>query len=211
MHNNADWKEAFASAGAFWQMNYDQPTGAHAELTSGKHSDGYINCSKLVTNPALVSDIAAGIIAQLQAHAGYQRPDWVIGPAYGAIGYAYEVARQLKTQFGFTEVQYTDEGKMQVLSRFDIAPTDTVLVIEDVTTTGGSALKTARVVEETGAKVLPMIGLIMNWSGEVEIEGYQIVSLLSEQMNVYDPADCPLCAAGSTAVRPKKHWDELAR
>lgn len=207
----SEWKKAFAEAGAFWQMNYENMAGAHAELTSGKHSDGYINCSKLVTDPKLVEKIAAGIIEKLKAKPDFKQPDWVVGPAYGAIGYAYEVARQLGSKFGFTEVKYTDEGKMQVLSRFDITPTETVLVIEDVTTTGGSALKTVRVVEETGCTVLPMIGLIMNWSGMDEIDGYKIVSLVSGQMRVYSPEACELCKQGSHAVRPKGNWSALSR
>ncbi len=205
-----NWSEKLASAEALWRLNAEA-AGAHAELTSGKHSDGYMNCAKIVRDPQLVAEVAAGIIANLEKESAYQKPDWVVGPAYGAVTFAHEVARQLDTKFGFTEVEYTDEGKMQVLKRFDIGSNETVLVIEDITTTGGSALKTINVLKEQGITVLPLVGLILNWSGQSEIEGNKIVSLIEAKMNVYDPDECPLCKEGREAVRPKANWEKLAR
>lgn len=206
-----DWGKKLEDCGALWRMNYENKDGAHAELTSGKHSDGYCNCAKIVMNPKLVEEIAAGIIEKLEKESGYMKPDFVVGPAYGAITFAHEVARQLGTNFGFTEVEYTDEGKMQVLKRFDIPEEAKVLVIEDVTTTGGSILKTINALERSGVKSLPTVGLILNWSGKTEIEGYKIVSLLEAKMNVYEPDACELCSAGREAVRPKANWAKLAR
>lgn len=205
-----DWGKKFEEAGALWRMNYDAE-GAHAKLTSGKHSDAFINCSKIVEDPVLVAEAAEGIIEKLQDTPGYENPEWVVGPAYGAITFAYEVARQLGVKFGFTEVEYTDEGKMQVLKRFDIAPGAKTLVIEDVVTTGGSAMKTVNVLKEKGVDVLPMVGFIMNWTGKDEIDGNTLVPLINAQMMVYEPESCTLCKEGREAVRPKANWDKLAR
>lgn len=208
--NTTDWSKKIEDAGALWRMNYDAE-GAHALLTSGKHSDGYFNGAKVVTKPRLVAAVADGIIENLQAQPDFEMPDYVVGPAYGAITFAHEVARQLDVKFGFTEVKETDEEKMQVLKRFDIPAAAKVLVIEDVTTTGGSALKTINALKEAGCSVLPMIGLILNWSGKKEIDGYKIVPLIDAQMMVYEPKECSLCKEGREAVRPKSHWNELAR
>lgn len=205
-----DWAQKLEDAGALWRMNYEAE-GAHALLTSGKHSDAYANCAKIVEDPALVAEIADGIIERLQDTPGYEKPEYVVGPAYGAITFAHEVARQLGVKFGFTEIEYTDEGKQQVLKRFDIPEGAKTLVIEDVTTTGGSAMKTIQVLKDAGADVLPMIGYILNWSGKEEIDGYKLVPLINAQMMVYEPEACTLCKEGREAVRPKSHWSELAR
>ncbi len=205
-----NWTQVLADAGVLWRMNYEAE-GAHAELTSGKHSDGYCNCAKIVEDPELVAKVAAGIIAKLQSVLGDVKPDWVVGPAYGAITFAHEVAKQLGTKFGFTEIEYTDTGKMQVLKRFDIPENAKVLVIEDVVTTGGSALKTVTTLTDIGVTVLPYVGIILNWSGQTNIGEYTLVPLIDAKMNVYEPVECPLCAKGAPAVRPKSHWHELAR
>ena len=205
-----DWAKKLEDAGALWRMNYDAE-GAHAKLTSGKHSDAYANCAKIVENPQLVAEIAEGIIGNLEETPGYEKPEWVVGPAYGAVTFAHEVARQLGVKFGFTEVEYTNEGKMQVLKRFNIPRGAKTLVIEDVTTTGGSALKTINVLKEMGIDVLPMVGLILNWSGKDDIDGNKLVPLINAQMMVYDPESCTLCKEGREAVRPKANWDRLAR
>ena len=208
--SSIDWGKKLEDCGALWRMNYEAE-GAHAELTSGKHSDGYMNCAKIVIDPNLAAEVAGGIIENLRSQPDWEEPDFVVGPAYGAITFAHEVARQLGVNFGFTEVEYTDEGKMQVLKRFDIPADAKVLVIEDITTTGGSALKTINILKEGGHNVLPMIGIILNWSGESEIEGNKIVSLIEAKMNIYEPAECELCKEGRKAVRPKSNWGELAR
>ncbi len=209
MQNN-DWGTRLETEGVLWRMNH-VATGAHAELTSGKHSDGYCNCAKIAVDPALTTEVATAMIGKLLPALGDERPDFVIGPAYGAITFAYEIARQLGVQFGFTEIEYTEAGKMQVLKRFEIPAGAKVLVVEDIKSTGGSANKTIEALEAAGISVLPVVGLIGNWSGEATVGNKQAIALFEGTMNIYDPESCPLCAAGGKAVRPKSHWDELAR
>lgn len=204
-----DWVKKFEDIGALWRMNYDA-SGAHAKLTSGKHSDGYINCAKIVEDPQLLAEVVAAMIEKLKPKSNGELPDFVVGPAYGAITIAHEVARQLGTKFGFTEVEYTNEGKMQVMKRFDIPAGAKVLIIEDVKMTGGSAQKTIKVLEEAGIEVLPFVGFINSWN-EPELGGREVVALISGTMNVWEPEDCPLCKEGGEAVRPKANWDQLAR
>ena len=205
-----DWKARLEEVGALWSMNYDNLDGAHAQLTSGNHSDGYINCAKIVEDPALLTEVTAAMIGKLKPKLDGVIPDYIVGPAYGAITIAHEIARQLGTKFAFTEIEYTDEGKMQVLKRFDIPAGSIVLVIEDVKMTGGSALKTINVLEEAGVTVLPFVGFINNWN-EPKLGGREVISLVSGTMNVWEPDECTLCKKGSEAVRPKGNWDKLAR
>jgi orotate phosphoribosyltransferase len=206
-----NWGKKFEEAGALWRMNYDNLRGAHAELTSDKHSDGYCNCAKIVENPALVAAVAQALIEKLTPSFEGTPPDYVVGPAYGAITFAHEVAKQLGTKFAFTEIEYVDGKKTQVLKRFDIKAGQTALIIEDVKTTGGSAQSTISVLAEKGVTILPEVGLLLNWSGEATLGNYKAVALVDAKMNVWEPADCPLCKQGSKAVRPKGSWDTLAR
>lgn len=205
----ADWVKKFEDIGALWRMNYDAP-GAYAQLTSGNFSDGYINCAKIVEDPQLLAAVVAALIEKLQPKLNGEVPDFVIGPAYGAITIAHEVARQLGTRFGFTEVEYTDAGKMQVMKRFDIPKGAKVLVIEDVKMTGGSALKTIQVLEDAGVDVYPFVGFVNNWN-EPELDGREVVALISGTMNVWRPGEVPKELAEREAVRPKANWDKLAR
>ena len=205
-----DWIQKFEEIEALWRMNYDAD-GAIALLTSGNLSDGFMNCTKIMARPELVSEVAAGIIEKLKNIEGYETPDWVVGPAYGAIAFGFEVARQLNAKFAFTEIEYTDEGKMQVLKRFDIPSDAKVLVIEDITTTGGSALKTINVLKEQNIDVLPVVGLVLNRSGKSEIEGYTLTALVDFEMNVWTPEELPESLKDRETVRPKADWDKLAR
>ncbi|MFT5037030.1 MAG: orotate phosphoribosyltransferase [Candidatus Azotimanducaceae bacterium] len=206
-----DWGKKLEELGVLWRMNYDNPSGAHALFTSGMHADGYCNCAKIVVDPAFTSQVAAAMIEKVVPKLNGVTPDFVIGPAYGAVTFAHEVAKQLGVKFAFTEIDYTDEGKMQALKRFDIPEGAKVLVIEDMKSTGGSAIKTISVLEEAGIEVLPVVGLVGNWSGDETIGDKEVVSLFSEKLNIWEADECPLCKNGSEAVRPKGNWDKLAR
>lgn len=211
LHNmtEAEWKKKFEDIGALWIFN-SEGEGAHALLTSGQHSNGYMNCAKIVEDPDLVSQVAAALIEKITPKLQNATPDYVVGPAYGAITFAHEVARQLKTKFAFTEVEYTDEGKMQVLKRFDIPEGASVLVIEDIKTTGGSALKTIGVLEAAGVSVLPFVGFVLNRT-EPMLGDREVISLIDVPMSNWSAEDCELCKKGGEAVRPKSNWDKLAR
>ncbi len=203
-----EWANIFREKKVLWRL-LEGAEGAHALLTSGKHSDGYMNCAKVVEDPNFVAAVASALIEKMKPYLSSATPDYVVGPAYGAITIAHEVARQMETKFGFTEVLQTAEGKMQELKRFDIKAGERVLVVEDVKTTGGSAQKTIDVLEAAGVEVLPVVGFIMNWS-ESMLGDRQVISLLEGEMNIWEPDQCPLCQE-SVAVRPKSNWDELAR
>jgi orotate phosphoribosyltransferase len=206
-----NWVKKFGEIGVMWKLNPDNHEGAHALLTSGNHSDGFVNCSKIAEDPALVSEVATALIEMVNEVLGDVKPEYVVGPAYGAITFAHEVARQLGVKFAFTEVAYTDEGKMQIMKRFDIPKGARVLVIEDVKSTGMSALKTIASLEELGIDVLPVVGLIINRSGDPTLGDKKVVALVDVKMNIYPEDGCSICKTGSEAVRPKGNWEKLAR
>src|ERR1700687_5357772 len=115
----------FKDSGAFLE--------GHFLLSSGLHSAHYIQCARLFEYPA-VADI---LTDELARHYTSNPPDWVVGPAMGGILLSYELARKLKARNAFTE---RVDGKMVLRRGFLIPPQSTVLVAEDVLTTGGSVL-----------------------------------------------------------------------
>lgn len=207
----SDWEGKLRRVGAFWRHDGD-PNKPHALLTSGKHSDGYYNGAKLVENPGILAEVIAGMTEKIEPYFKGEKPTYIMGPAMGAITLGHEMARQLGTKFAYTEIAYTDEGKMQVLKRFDIPEDVRVMIVEDAVSTGGSIKKTIDVLEERGVQVLPYIPIIIDWSGGAAsaLEGKQeIIPLLSIPMNIWEPDECELCKQGSQALRPKANWDRL--
>ncbi len=94
------WMAKFTKMGIFW-MHDGHKLRPHALLTSGNHSDGYLNASGIISDPKLLSQVCREILKELSWHVpvGSQ----VFGSAYGAINIAYEFARQLHLKCGFTE------------------------------------------------------------------------------------------------------------
>jgi orotate phosphoribosyltransferase len=205
-----NWQRTFQDRGAIW-IHDGKPARPHALLTSGMHSDGFVNCTKIMQTPGLVTRILSesdGLKPQLPSTG--EKVDWVIGSAAGAVTFAYAVAEVLNVNAGFTE----KDGEDMKLSRFEVAPHERVLVVEDTISTGGSTLKTIEGIKKAGvddARILPYILCLVNRSGLAKLAGREIRSLLTPEIHMWKPEECPLCRAGSQAVRPKSHWQELTR
>ncbi|HSE39745.1 MAG TPA: orotate phosphoribosyltransferase [Acidobacteriota bacterium] len=201
-----DWKTVFEDCGAIWIHN-GNPARPHALLTSGLHSDGFVNCTKVTQNPSILQ---SAVSEGLASHLSDIKTDWVIGSAFGAITLAHAVAYHLGARAGFTE----KDGELMKLARFEITPNEKVLVVEDTISTGGSTKKTIEGIIASGLpeeNILPYIVALVNRSGSKELAGRTIRSLLTPVIHAWPPAECPLCKEGSQPVRPKAHWNELTR
>ena len=98
------------------------------------------------------------------------------------------------------------------LARFEIARGEKVLVVKDTISTGGSTLKTIEALQRAGAApgdILPSILCLVNRSGSDALAGRRLCALITTNIHTWQPGDCPLCKAGSKAVRPKANWKEL--
>lgn len=203
-----DWVSVFQKQGAIW-IHDGQKSRPHALLTSGLHSDGFVNCTYVTQVPSLLQRIVSsedGLAPLLPKGDA----DWVIGSAYGAITLAHTVALQMDCRSGFTEKH---EEAMK-LSRFEPDPSSRVLVVEDTISTGGSTLKTIEGIKNAGipeSRILPAIVCLVNRSGQDHLGPREIRSLLKLDIHMWKPADCPLCREGSQPVRPKAHWAELTK
>ena len=169
----------------------------HFRLSSGLHSDTYVQCARFLRRPELAGPACAALAAQIQA-AGLQA-DVVVGPAMGGIVIGYELARQLGVPGIFTERDA--DGQMRLRRGFTLAPGERVIIAEDVVTTGKSTLEVARILTEMGAEVLAVDSLIDRTGGTVRLP-FPNFALLPVAAAVYRPESCPLCAAGVPVVKP---------
>ena len=166
----------------------------HFILTSGMHSAKYFQCAKVFQYPwhaeALCRDTAD--------HFKNEKIDVVVSPAVGGIVFGQEVARLLGVRSIFAE---RVDGKMTLRRGFEIASGERVLLAEDVTTTGGSVKEVMDAVKAQGAEVVAVTAVVDRSSGKAEF-GVPYFSLFQMEVQNFDPSDCPMCQAGSQAVKP---------
>ena len=175
----------------------------HFRLSSGLHSDTYVQCARFLRRPDLAAPAAAELAAQIRA-AGLQ-PDTVVGPAMGGVVIGYELARQLGVPGIFTERDA--DGQMTLRRGFTIEPGERIIIAEDVVTTGKSTNEVARLLTEMGAEILAVASLIDRTSGKAELS-FPNFALLPVTAATYAPDDCPLCRAGIPVVKPGSRPDK---
>ncbi len=166
----------------------------HFVLSSGLHSDRYIQCALVLQHP----QVAGRLCSQLAEKFRHLAPALVAAPALGGVIVSHEVARALGVRALFTERQ---EGAMKLRRGFSLRPGEPVLVVEDVITTGGSTRETIACIEQAGGKVVGAGALINRSGGRVEL-GVPSASLVTLKVQNYDPANCPLCKSGIPAIKP---------
>lgn len=167
----------------------------HFILTSGRHSDTYMQCAKLFVHPKESEKICSALAQKLkEVHA-----ETVASPAVGGIIMGYELARQLDCKNIFFERQ---DGVMTLRRGFSIQKGAHVVVAEDVVTTGGSVKEVIAALQSAGANVVAVASIVDRSNGEVDF-GVPFHSLLSMNIRSYEPDACPLCKENKTpAVKP---------
>jgi orotate phosphoribosyltransferase len=133
----------------------------HFRLTSGLHSNGYLQCALVLQHPQHAEAFGVALAARLHDLA----PQVVLSPALGGLIIGHEVARALGVRAIFAERQ---DGALTLRRGFTIAPDERVLVIEDVVTTGGSTRETMDVATAAGGHVVGA-GAIINRGGAVSL------------------------------------------
>ena len=167
----------------------------HFLLTSGRHSDTYMQCAKLFVHP----EDSERLCGELSKKLTEFKPDAVVSPAVGGIIMGYEVARQLGVVNFFAERQ---DGKMTLRRGFEIEKGMRVIVVEDVVTTGGSVKEVIELVKNAGAEVVAVASIVDRSGGKVDF-GYPYRALLSMEVVSYEAEECPLCKEGKIpAVKP---------
>ena len=166
----------------------------HFLYTSGRHGRQFLQAARVMQYP----ETAAALCAALAEPYQDQRVDLVVGPATGGIVLAYETARALGCRAAYSE----KEGAGMALKRgFRLEKGARVLLVEDITTTGGSVAKTLTHLQERGADVVGVRVLIDRSGGAVRFD-CPFGALAQLNMESWEPAQCPLCAAGAPLIEP---------
>ncbi len=194
-------EEIYKKAGAYLE--------GHFLLSSGKHSQFYLQSAKVLENPK-TAEILAKELASMIQKSGI-KVDTVCSPALGGILAGYELARALDARFIFTE----RVDKVMTLRRgFEVKKGEKLLICEDIITTGGSALEAAKAVETLGGEVVAYAalanrGFCKREGSEKEIKpecklpkNIPFFALDDFEFEIYDPENCPLCKEGTTAYKP---------
>ncbi|MBU4256985.1 hypothetical protein KJ586_01155 [Patescibacteria group bacterium] len=206
--------ELFLKHDAYW-MHSGNPTDPHAELTSGLCSNGFFDCLRVLKYVSL-SDFLANLLAcKIRNVIGWQQIDWVIASPMAGITFGHDVARALGAQiFMFTEKDPAQKGKM-LWTRMAIPESDTVLQIEELTTTAKTLNAVKDAVDQGNPNPvnwLPYVGILVHRPSKLPVTHYgdrQVIALVEKEVWAVPPEECHLCKAGSVRYRPKTHWEEL--
>ncbi|MEN4045619.1 MULTISPECIES: orotate phosphoribosyltransferase [Sulfurimonas] len=181
----------------------------HFKLSSGNHSQFYLQSAKVLEDPKTAKLLAEELAKQIKA-SGLEI-DTVCAPALGGLIAGFALATALDARSIFAE---RVDGKMTVRRGFEIKPGEKVLMCEDIITTGGSAMEAAAVVKELGGEIVGIAALANR--GFCHREGSNIetkpncklpqdipfFALADFTFEMYPPETCPLCKDGSQAIKP---------
>lgn len=168
----------------------------HFKLTSGVHSDTYIQCAQVMQHPEFMHNLCSELGKKFRG----DDIDVIVGPAIGGIIMAHVMARVLGpwVRAIFTE---RENGKMTLRRSFKINQGEKVLVVEDVTTTGSSVREVMDIVKSRQGKVVGVGVLIDRSGGKVDF-GIKTEKLLTVDIKTYLPEECPLCKKGIPVAKP---------
>lgn len=165
----------------------------HFRLTSGRHSDRYVQCARILEDPALVTALAEAIAYRI----GERPVDLVAAPAVGGIIIGFAVAQALGVKFIFSE---RENGVMTFRRGFAVPEGARVLVVEDVVTTGGSVAEVIDLVRSAGGAPVAVASLIDR--GGPKAFDLELIPLLTLEVESWDPESCDLCAANVPLYAP---------
>jgi orotate phosphoribosyltransferase len=178
-------------------MQRFRETGAylkgHFKLTSGLHSEEYLQCALVLQHPVIAEQFGRELAAKLGS------ADLVASPAIGGLIIGHEVARAIGARFIFTERDTS--GKMTLRRGFSVKPGETAIVIEDVVTTGGSTREVIEVLQAAGVRVLGAGSIIDRSAGRADL-GVPRTALATLNVVAHAPEDCPLCKQGIPVEKP---------
>lgn len=173
----------------------------HFLLSSGKHSDAYAQCARLLMHPEKAQMVLMTVVEQVRN----LRIDKVIGPAMGGIIVAYEIGRQLGVPAMFTE----RENDVMTLRRgFTVEANDRILITEDVITTGKSSLETIEALKEYGVEIVGLAAIVDRRVDNKKFP-YPVYSAMKLDIKTYEKDDCPLCKEKVPIMKPgsRKKFD----
>ena len=157
----------------------------HFILSSGLHSDQYVQCARLLSHPKKAEIICSSLCEKIKEK--FHKINIILSPAIGGIVVGYEIGRQLGIETIFAE---RSEGKLILRRGFKIPKNSNVLIVEDVITTGKSALECSELVKLLDSKVLGY-SCIIDRSNDNSIIKQKIISQIKLKIEIFKKNDLP--------------------
>jgi orotate phosphoribosyltransferase len=174
----------------------------HFLLSSGLHTDKYIQTAKILQYPHITKTCAKTLLSKIKEDISI---NVVLSPALGAIVIGYELARQLEKPFIFAERLSGDKPKLKLRRGFSLEKHQKVAIVEDVITTGGSIKELVEIVEASQAEVSCILALVdrsQNFRLRCNDKWLTPISLLKIKLETYQPWNCPLCKDNIPLIKP---------
>lgn len=171
----------------------------HFILSSGLHSDTYLQCARALMDPARAGRLCSALAEKLDAKIGKDNIDIVFSPAMGGVIVGFETAKHLGKPSMFCE---RVDGKFELRRGFELPKGAKVLVVEDVVTTGKSSLETFDLVRELGGEVVAEAALINRSGKDNPLEEVLLITLEKLEIKTFSASDVPSELAGVEAVKP---------
>jgi orotate phosphoribosyltransferase len=169
----------------------------HFVLSSGRHSDQYIEKFDLLRQPGATSEVCRVIADRFRD----EDLDVVVGPTTGGVILAFEVARQLGVTAAYAERLTNSDAGREFRRGTMFSPGARALLVDDILTTGGSLRETLDALARHPVEVAAVAVLVDRSGGEADL-GVPYVALATMDIATWDMADCPLCRRGDPVVKP---------
>lgn len=179
--------ELFKEAGALLE--------GHFVYASGRHGRHFFQAARVLQYARITEELCKALAEKFAG----EKVDLVIGPATGGIVLAYETARHLECRAAFTEKD--GNGGMALKRGFKLTPGTRVLMVEDITTTGGSVKKSIDHLRGRGAEIVGVGVLIDRSGGEAQFD-CRFEPLAKFTLESWAPDSCALCKAGQPLIDP---------
>lgn len=174
----------------------------HFILSSGLHSDTYLQCARVLMNPKRADMLCHALAERVREAMKGQAIDMVVAPAMGGVVVGYEMGRQLGVDTIFCE---RENGQFTLRRGFTIPPQARILLVEDVVTTGKSSLETVECIKAYGGTVVAEASLIDRSNGTHGLP-FPLISLLTLDVKSYQPDALPEHLKNTPAVKPGSRW-----
>jgi orotate phosphoribosyltransferase len=207
----------FRQEDAFWLYpGNPRPEIPHAKLTTGKCSNGFFDCMRVLCYPRLAEILGRQLGRNLKQQ-GIRDVDYVLGSPYAAITFSHEVAKALGAISSFCTKDPSDpKGKRMLWGRMQIPEGSRILQIEELITTSFTFREMRRAVEADNqypVEFYDTVGALVHRPEKLpaDYDGRNVLALVEVEIQNFDPgkATCPYCATGSEPTRPKENWSKF--
>jgi len=168
----------------------------HFILSSGLHSDKYVQCAKLLSKPGRAKEVCSSLAEKIREK--YKDIDLILSPAIGGIVIGYEIGRILNIETIFAE---RVNGNFNLRRGFEINKGQKILVVEDVITTGKSSLECSTLAKKANAEIIGYACIIDRSNGKSKIDK-TIVSQIEIEIPTYKKENLPKHLENIKAIKP---------